>query len=712
MSTNVGSISYDLDINTAKFNTAMAGIKTKMATVSGSANSSMGRMEQSADGLGGSFAKLGTVAKVGLATVAVAAVAAGAAITAVFVKAIPDAIARVDTLKNAPKVLQNLGFSAEDSAAAIKKIDLGLRGLPTSLDAGVDAFMRFTTTTNKGIGYATDLTLAFNNMALAGGRGPEEASRALVQFTQVLGRGKVSMQEWNTMNEVMPAQMKQVATSMLGATATTMDLYDALQGGTISLEQFTDEIVKLDSTGGASFASFKAQAKDATGGIATGITNMKTAITRGVAKIIEAIGSDNIKKALDNMGKNFDKIFTSVAQGIDWIKKKWGEWSPTIIRVLSVVGGWITWLKDKFEEAKPIIAEAFKAVMPFLELFKDAISKIIDEIEEFWDKNQGWLIPVLQLIGAIIIGVVVVAFALLTVAIGVVVGAVYYSLAAWNWLVDRFNQVKEAIGTVISKIQQFADKVAEKFEEIRNNVTQKMDNTRNSIIYTWEYIKSYIASVLNSIRGIVSGVFNAIWGVIVGIMSGIWGYIAGAWNSMYGIIARALNAIYNHVANTWNNVRGAIIGVVNGIIGFFGGAGGWLLGAGRQIIQGLINGIGSMAGAVYGKAREIANTVKDTIASALRIKSPSRVMFEMGTNVGEGFVKGIDSTISAIQAISKDMSTEVTKPISASQTGTTATSSVNNIYGNISLGDQNAVDRFFDRLNRNGELAQKGLTTI
>jgi hypothetical protein len=119
-----------------------------------------------------------------------------------------------------------------------------------------------------------------------------------------------------------------------------------------------------------------------------------------------------------------------------------------------------------------------------------------------------------------------------------------------------------------------------------------------------------------------------------------------------------------------------------------------------------------MAGAVYGKAREIANTVKDTIASALRIKSPSRVMFEMGTNVGEGFVKGIDSTISAIQAISKDMSTEVTKPISASQTGTTATSSVNNIYGNISLGDQNAVDRFFDRLNRNGELAQKGLTTI
>jgi hypothetical protein len=43
---------------------------------------------------------------------------------------------------------------------------------------------------------------------------------------------------------------------------------------------------------------------------------------------------------------------------------------------------------------------------------------------------------------------------------------------------------------------------------------------------------------------------------------------------------------------------------------------------------------------------------------------------------------------------------------------TEQTSVNNNIYGNISLGDKSAVDTFFDRMNRNGELASKGMTTI
>ena len=64
-----------------------------------------------------------------------------------------------------------------------------------------------------GLKESTALTIAFNNMALAGGKGPLEAERAFVQFTQALGRGKFQAQDFNTLMEVMPAQLNQVAKS-------------------------------------------------------------------------------------------------------------------------------------------------------------------------------------------------------------------------------------------------------------------------------------------------------------------------------------------------------------------------------------------------------------------------------------------------------------------------------------------------------------------
>ena len=54
------------------------------------------------------------------------------------------AINRLDTMNNFPKVMSNLGISAKESDAAIKNLSNGLKGLPTTLDAGALAVQRFT----------------------------------------------------------------------------------------------------------------------------------------------------------------------------------------------------------------------------------------------------------------------------------------------------------------------------------------------------------------------------------------------------------------------------------------------------------------------------------------------------------------------------------------------------------------------------------------
>ena len=55
-----------------------------------------------------------------------------------------DAIKRVDTMNNFPKVMSNLGIGAEEADEAIKTLSDKLQGLPTTLDSAASAVQRFT----------------------------------------------------------------------------------------------------------------------------------------------------------------------------------------------------------------------------------------------------------------------------------------------------------------------------------------------------------------------------------------------------------------------------------------------------------------------------------------------------------------------------------------------------------------------------------------
>ena len=124
-----------------------------------------------------------------------------------------DAISRLDTLNNFPKVMSNLGVSAKDSEKAIKKMSDKLAGLPTTLDDGARAVQRFTSK-NGDVKKSTDLFLALNNAILAGGAPTEMQASALEQLSQAYAKGKPDMMEWRSAMSAMPAQLKQVAQAM------------------------------------------------------------------------------------------------------------------------------------------------------------------------------------------------------------------------------------------------------------------------------------------------------------------------------------------------------------------------------------------------------------------------------------------------------------------------------------------------------------------
>ncbi|WP_341455932.1 tape measure protein [Eubacterium limosum] len=111
------------------------------------------------------------------------------------------------------------------------------------------------------------------------GASTEIQSAAMEQLSQSYAKGKMDMEEWRSLQTAMPAQLNQVAQAM-GMSAD--ELGEGLRTGTISMDEFMDMIMKLNTEGTGAFASFEEQAKSATGGIGTQLQNMKTAVTRGL----------------------------------------------------------------------------------------------------------------------------------------------------------------------------------------------------------------------------------------------------------------------------------------------------------------------------------------------------------------------------------------------------------------------------------------------
>ena len=211
-----------------------------------------------------------------------------------------SAIQRADTINNFSKVMGNLGISTDDADDSISRLSDKLTGLPTTLDSAVSAVQRFTSA-NGNVKASTDMFLALNNAVLAGGASQQIQASALEQLSQAYAKGKPDMMEWRTAMSAMPAQLKQVAIAMGYANAS--QLGEELRSGKVSMNEFMLTIHKLNTEGVSGFASFEEQARGATGGIQTSITNVKTAITRGIADIINSIGRSNIAGFFQNVAK-------------------------------------------------------------------------------------------------------------------------------------------------------------------------------------------------------------------------------------------------------------------------------------------------------------------------------------------------------------------------------------------------------------------------
>lgn len=245
-------------------------------------------------------------------------------VASVVTSSLGSAVDRADQMNNFPKVMKNLGYSATDAAASIKKISDALDGLPTTSSAMTGMVQQLAPLTSN-LDEATDIALAFNNAMLAGGASTMEQENALTQYTQMLSAGKVDMQAWRSIQAAMPGQLNQVAEAMLGAGKNSNDLYEAMKNGSISFDDFNKKVIELNQNGFGKYASFAQQAKDATQGIGTAMENVQNRVAKAVQKVIEAVGVENIAGAINGFSSQFGKIGDAAAGMVTGVKGWFGK---------------------------------------------------------------------------------------------------------------------------------------------------------------------------------------------------------------------------------------------------------------------------------------------------------------------------------------------------------------------------------------------------
>jgi len=154
--------------------------------------------------------------------------------------------------------------------------------------------------------------------------------------------------------------------------------------------------------------------------------------------------------------------------------------------------------------------------------------------------------------------------------------------------------------------------------------------------------------IMGAIRGLaaaVSGVMGTIGTAVGRAKSIVLGALRGAATWLVQTGRQIIGGLVSGLSAAFGLIAGKIAGIASTVRGAVAGAGTWLYQTGRDLIQGFINGMGSMLGAVADKAAEIFNSAKNTITSLGGIRSPSRVMIEIGKDFTIGLAIGMGKEI-------------------------------------------------------------------
>ncbi|MHC8516769.1 phage tail tape measure protein [Sporosarcina sp. ITBMC105] len=395
-------------------------------------------------------------------------------------------------------------------------------------------------------------------------------------------------------------------------------------------------------------------------------------------------------------GKAFSAMLGGLGQEYDELKGKIVDSDNALIDMRNTMKdnllGELENLSSAFEEVMtevgyallPIIKEAVRFLQDLADKF-NGLSEPVKKTIALSIAIAGALAlvvgPLLLLIGFIpqIItgfGAVAKVFAALTGPIGLTIAAIIavgaalvvaYNKVEWfrnmvdkawaaikDFTVKAFNNVKDTVTRILKDVVSFGTDILSKFKDFWDeNGAQIMAVVKLHFGNIWELIKG--------VMGVIKGIFEVVWPQIKAIVDIAWRAIktivSTAIDIVLGTIQTILKLIQGDWEGAWETIQGVVGSVWDNIKKYFDPD--EMKQIGIDVIKGLVNGISSMIDSVGTAVKDIAGNIKGSFKSFFKIKSPSRVMMELGKYIGEGAAIGIAATKSANIAAIKGVSNAI-----------------------------------------------------
>lgn len=454
------------------------------------------------------------------------------------------AIDRFDTLNKYPIVMQALGYSTDQIDKSMSKLTEGIDGLPTSLNEIVSNTQQLAISTGN-LEKGTDTAIALNNAFLASGASTADASRGMQQYVQMLSKGTVDMQSWRSIQETMPIAMDKVAKSFKDQGVNSVnELYDALQDGTITFDDFNNRLIKLnDGVGG-----FAELAKKNSAGIRTSFSNIKTAVVKGLANVITAIDEGMQNAGLGSIAENFDKIKNAV--------------NVAFKAITDSIPPAISFLTNLWDTIKPFLP-LIMAVIGYISIYQGVMGTARKAVE-LYNGAQKMMNVLMNLnpIGLIIAAV-----------IALVAGFIYLwntSEDFRNFWIGLWEGIKKAVGAAVDWIISAWEGMKEFFSNTWNGLVDGTKNAVNSVKEAWKGTKQWFADLWTGIKDTAmdmwDGVKQAFSDAVDGVVStwqGVKQWFADLWKGIKSTVSSIVDSIKDAIMSRFDVL---IYGIRNAFI--------------------------------------------------------------------------------------------------------------------------------------------------
>ena len=710
MATQVGSIYFDLDVNTAKFKSDLNSAELSAKGMSDNSSMSMGRMS-SAMAIGGIAANV--------ATQAFGYLKAG---------------------------ITGMVTSANEAEAVQTKMVYLLRNSTTVTEAQIQALTDWASTEQYKLGI--DDEAIKNGIAMLGtfklqGSAIQETIPVLANLARAYQTSTgeaIDLQSWAIKigkAEALPELAAQLR--RIGIVFSQNDI-DMMKNMTESerVLAITGELKKEfgelgyvigDTNAGKiqRLTVYWGEFKEAMG---TQLMTVISPIVDKLLKMAEASGGVEVmvKRVIPILLTLAFVIGTLlVGATIAWTVALLANPITLVVAGIALVIAGVVWLIQKMGGVEVVL----KKLKPTVDMITGALkslwgtiqTQLVPSLTKLWQENKDWLIPTLKFLGYVI-GVIIVGYIMFLIKY------IQLLVIAWTWIADG---VRVVVNYIRERIQQIGVEMSIVTEFIKQKITDFLAFWTS----VWNTAKDIFRQVFEVIKAIIYP-FYAVWMVILiqisGAVTWVVGKIIEAWRNLYNMMVAIMTPIYGFFAVVFGSVWGFISNVAGWIVGKFQWVYGAVSGAIRgiwgtvaevfNVIWGHINNIGNwisnkfngVANAVSGAFSGLGNGLKNTLNGMIGIVNIAIRAFNKlpGPDIGEipKFASGVNNFMGGLAIVGEQGPELVSLPRGSTvhpngESMTTAT-----FTGDIYLGDKTAVDEFFKRLSRNQELAQKGLATL